>query len=383
MLRKILLWLSLFLALTRLVHAGESLHAEQMGDVILHGQITAADGARYDVWVIPGYVGPLREVADGWTAAGRDLGEYVDGKLYGEIYDTSKAMLKFAGKTTISEFALKGSVEAWSSALADAGKRTERRVFGWWFAYPWAIIEATGESALRLVIGIPGGVVVGGLGTTVVPAAELLWPLGKSVYHSVIKGTTLPIVAMTWNTVIAPPMALTGNQPTAARADGFWMKRLGPRETAAQDTEYVRLEGELRQWRQELVNAPEVRTLAVEKQRLAKDYEQQHRVLREEQARQQKALDEQRITVILQKAQQDNPFPEADKAQLASVLKKYGKQQVVGVLVGDGIGTQQAEALLATIVAADQLEAANHPEANGSRRDKTDPLKRSLELMAN
>lgn len=381
MLRKILLWLSLFLALTGSAHAGDWLRGEQMGDVIMHGQVTGADGVRYDVWIIPGYVGPLREAAKGWTEAGRALGDYADAKLYADIYDVGKEMVSFGRKTMISEFALKGTSEAWSSAFAAAGERTERRVFGWWFAYPWALIEATGESALRLAIGIPGGITAGALGVTAVPVAGMFWPLGKSFYHLTVQGIALPIVAMSWNTVIAPPMALARNQPTEARADGFWMKRLGPSELALQDDDYQRLQDELKAWRKELVNAPEVRAVELEKQRLAKDYEQQHQALRAEQTRQQKALDEQRITVILQQAQQGNAFPEADKAQLASVLKKYGKQQVVGVLVGDGIGPQQAEALLATLVAADRIEA-DKAGANDPPRDKTDPLKRSLELIA-
>lgn len=384
MVRRILLAIFLVLGASHVVHAGEGLSADQMGDVILYGQMSAPDGTRYDVWIIPGYVGPLRQMATGWSDAGKDLAEYSDGKLYTEIYDTSKAMLKFAGKTSVAEFALEGSVDAWSTALSAASKRCDQRVFGWWFAYPWAVIEATGESALRIVIGIPGGIIVAGLGTTVVPVAELVWPVGKSIYHGVVKGTALPIVAMTWNTMISPPMALAGDQPTPARADGFWMKRLSRNELARQDPDLIRIEGELRQWRHGLVNAPEVLAVRRESQLLDKDYEQKRKLLREEQNQQHQELEAKRITIILQKARESSAFPDAGKPELAALLQKYGKQRVIGVLVGDGINPQQAEALLTTIVAPAQIEAASEgPGASAdSVRDKTDPLIRSLELIA-
>lgn len=382
MVRRILLSILLFLATSHGAHAGEGLSADQMGDVVLYGQMSAPDGARYDVWIIPGYVGPLNQMAAGWSDAGKDLAEYTGGKLYGEIYDTGKAMLKFAGKTSVAEFVLEGSVDAWSTALSAASKRSDQRVFGWWFAYPWAVIEATGESALRIAIGIPGGVIVAGLGTTVVPAAQLVWPVGKSVYHGVIKGTALPIVAMTWNTVISPPMALAGDQPTPARADGFWMKRLSRNEMARQDPDLTRVEGELRQWRHELLNAPEVLAVRRESQLLDKDYEQKRKLLREEQNRQHQQLEEKRITIILQKAREGSTYPDTGRPELADILQKYGKQHVIGVLVGEGINPQQAEALLTTIAASQQVDAAPELTGESAARDKTDPLIRSLELIA-
>ena len=51
-------------------------------------------------------------------------------------------------------------------------------------------------------------------------------PAGKSVGYAAIRGTALPGVAASWNTVIAPPLGLTGQQPAAERAAGFWGKRL-------------------------------------------------------------------------------------------------------------------------------------------------------------
>lgn len=381
MIRKTLLALALSLGLCNMSHAAEGLNANQMGDLILHGQMTGADGARYDVWVVPGYHGPLQEMAKGWSAAGKDLSEYANARLYEEIFDTSQSMLKFAGKTAIVEFALEGSADAWSDAFRAAGKRVDKRVFGWWFAYPWAFIEATGESAFRIIIGVPGGVLVAGLGTTVVPAVQFVWPAGKGLYHGVIKGTALPIVAMSWNTIIAPPMALTGSQPTAARADGFWMTRYAP--AVKPDPEVEQIEAKLRQWRKGLVNAPELMEVKLAKQMLEKDFEQKRQQLRDEQNHQSKQLDERRITIILQKAQDSSSTLDINKAKLAEILQKNGKQHVIGILMGDGINAQQAEALLANIVTPAEVKTAPEKPAEQSdpARPKTDPLRRSLELI--
>jgi predicted house-cleaning noncanonical NTP pyrophosphatase (MazG superfamily) len=40
----------------------------------------------------------------------------------------------------------------------------------------------------------------------------------------------LPTVACTWNTVIAPPMALVGQKPAPSRTDGFWVKQMTAEE---------------------------------------------------------------------------------------------------------------------------------------------------------
>jgi hypothetical protein len=385
MLRNAVVMLLLVLAIINPAGAAQErkrLHADQMGDIVLYGQVTGEDGARYDIWIVPGYVGALKDAAGGWSAAGSDFAEYGSSKLYEDIYDDSKAMLKFAGGTAVVDFALKGSANAWAEAFDAAAKRCEKRVFGWWAAYPWAIIEATGESVFRLVIGIPGGAIVATAGVTIVPAAEFLWPTVKGVYHGVIKGTALPIVAVAWNTVIVPPMALTGHQPTAERADGFWMRRLSVAEVAKEDPELQRLQAEIKAWRKALVDLPDVQAVSDEVKRLQEAYREKHRQLNGEEQRLSKDLNEKRITLILQKAEEGRDTLPIDKEKLAEVLKRHGKKQVLGLLVGDGIAMPQAEALLATLVEPDDIENAADDDASaGPARKKTDPLKRRVELL--
>lgn len=381
MIRKTLLALALSLGLCNLTHAAEGLNTEQMGDLIMHGQMTGADGARYDVWIVPGYAGPLENAAEGWQAAGTDLSQYGQAAFYGDIADTSGRMLRFAGQDVIIDFAFKGSADAWRDAFKAAQKRVDQEVFGWWFAYPWAVIEAMGESTLRIVIGVPGGVVIAGLGTTVVPAVQLVWPAGKSVYHAAFKGTILPVAAAAWNTVIAPPMALTGSPPTPARADGFWMKRLNPADGAKIDPGVAQIKAALQQWRAGLTRNAETQALATEEKELQRVYRERLKALNDELAAGRKQLAERRVTIIMQKAGAADSFPEDARKPLAEVLRRYGKAPLIEMLRGDGISREQAEALLVVLLGPEAMADVSAGETAGPSRTKTDPVQRSLEKV--
>jgi hypothetical protein len=361
-------------------HADYFLDADQMGELIARGEITGEDDARYNVWVVPGYVGPAQEVKEGWRQAGRDLGEYGNGKLYGDAVETAGDALRFGTTRAIGRFALQGSATAWADAFGTAGERVERRVFGWWFAYPWAVIEATGESALRVGLGVPGGIAIGGLGSTVVPVLQLGWPATKSVYHSTVEGTALPVVAATWNTVIAPPMALLGQQPSAERADGFWMTRLDPLQTDAALAESRKA---LAEWRARLLASSGAQASA----QAVRDQEQAF------QARRQRLLDELEAQqasarAALQAAHRQALLeaaarmpPEADTAALAAQAQRYGREPLRQALQGEGIAAAEAEALLAQVLGAAST-ATPAPMAPPARtQDKTDPLRRSVELL--
>lgn len=352
------------------------LSGEQAADLVSRGQMTGADGARYDVWVVPGYVGPGQNVADGWGKAGEDLAEYADPRLYRDAYTTAGDALRFGGKKAIGKFAFKGSYNAWSSALSRAQGRVERRVFGWWFAYPWALIEATGESTLRLAVGVPGGIAIGGVGSTLVPVAELGWPAVKSLGHGLGEGTVVPLAAASWNTVIAPPMVVLGQQPTPERADGFWLKRIDP---AKSDAELARASAELLEWRQGLMAAPENRAFEEQYRALNKNYEDQIQQLEAAREAERQALRERQRESLLRAAQ--NPAPGLDKARLMAVLQRYGREQALAVLAGGGVGRKSAEALLDSLVGPQAGEGIKPPPELRDDNDKTDPLKRSAELM--
>lgn len=380
--RKTSLLSALLLCVSPLAQADYFLHGAQMADLIGEGRMTGEDGARYDVWLVPGYAGPGRNVVEGWSDAGSDLAAYGHAQTYRGIAGTSGDILRFAGKDTIGQFAFKGSATAWSEGLQTAKARVDRRVFGWWFAYPWAVIEATGESVLRVGLGVPGGIVIGGVGATVVPVAQLGWPLVKGTYHGVGEGTVFPVVAASWNTVIAPPMAVLGQQPTPERADGFWLKRLDPVQT---DSEFAATRSDLQKWRESLLSAPAVKALEAESRDNEQRYQQERERLlaeldkRRDEAR--KQIEARRRAALHEQITETAASSGIDRDKLLQQLQRYGRRPALAALQGGGMGREEAEAALTAL--AGNAGDGVAPEAPSRRADneKTDPLKRSLERL--
>jgi hypothetical protein len=40
----------------------------------------------------------------------------------------------------------------------------------------------------------------------------------------------MPVSGYAWNTIISPPLALTGQKPSEQRVDGYWVKKISPEE---------------------------------------------------------------------------------------------------------------------------------------------------------
>jgi hypothetical protein len=393
LLQALLQALLLGLFLTSTAHADYFLHNSQKADLIARGALNGEDGGRYDVWIVPGYVGPAQAAKTGWSNAGSDFAEYGHGDLYKDAGTTAKQALKFAGNKAIGQFALKGSYEAWGDAFDAASARTERGVFGWWFAYPWALIEATGESVVRVGLGVPGGILIGGIGSTILPVVEVAWPAVKGVYHSTIPGTVMPLAASGWNTVIAPPMALLGEQPNAQRADGFWVKRIEP---AKIDPELIAAKSALAAWSRALVNTPEAKAVSEQQKLLNDNYDKK----RDETLKQlvaqynveKKQLDQQWQHTLQQQVAQNEPVraESIDQQKLRALVQRYGRAMVSGPLTDSGLSRDAADKLLTQLLGDDvvlsvapSVVVSPQPVLEQRRDgDKTDPLKRSLELVA-
>ena len=224
---KINLGLMLTLALSVNANAGDYfLTAQQKQELVLRGQLHDEQQRLYDIWIVPGYVVPLNHVEKGWLNAGEALQHYGEAKFYRDIKKYSNETWRYGHKTILNKYTFTGTKNAWQSDLATASQRTQKRVFGWWLAYPWGVFEATTESVLRLATGIPVGVAVSASAYTVVPAITMAWPVVESAGFASIQGVAYPLVASAWNTVVAPPLALLGQQPAPQRADGFWMKQV-------------------------------------------------------------------------------------------------------------------------------------------------------------
>lgn len=353
--------------------AGEYfLDGDQKKDLVLHGRMTGHDNALYDVWIVPGYVPPARNARKGWKQSGEELKAYGRAGHYRKLRKTSRAWMRFARKDMLQEFALTGTRTAWTEAMGTAHQRVERRVFGWWFAYPWALLEASTESVLRTGIGIPASAATALGSFTVVPAAYVVAPAARSVTYAAVPGTALPLVAASWNTVIAPPLALAGQQPAAERADGFWMKRM---QDPAEADIRARMIAWQAQWREDPALA-EMREsqVASNKKHTENIAALRARIEAEEKARRDEvaAIEAERRRLVAKKTIEQAPalreelstqgYTPARLQSLREVLQKTLQEQ--------GMNEEEATRMLDELTGGDATLPGQQRDAD----EKTDPL---------
>jgi len=217
---------------TNMKESGYFLSMKQKGQLIGKGQIEDSEGIWYDVWIVPGYVGPAKRVKTYVGKAGESFAEYGQAKKYQSLLKTSGDVFGWAYDDALKEFTIKGVPGAWRKYWTAAEKRTEKRVFGWWFAYPWAVLEGTVDTLIRIPVGLcgsAGGAAVAAVG---VPAYYMVDSAAVGTWHLGVDAIFLPAVGATWNTLIAPPLSLAGQKPASSRVDGFWVTQL-PKEGEA------------------------------------------------------------------------------------------------------------------------------------------------------
>ena len=187
------------------------------------GRIQDASGTWYDVWICPGYAPPGRYAKDHFFEAGRNFREYFEANKYHMLKKGSSACFDWALKECGLGFTVKGIPRAWGRHFSVAQERTQRRVFGWWLAYPWAFMEASVETAFRGALGAAGTAGGIGSGLAVVPAWHALDSAVVGTWNLGVNTLALPAAGIAWNTVVAPPLALVGQKPAESRVDGFWV----------------------------------------------------------------------------------------------------------------------------------------------------------------
>jgi len=212
---------------TKAADEGYFLSWEQKGQLIGSGQIQDGNGIWYDVWIVPGYEQSTEDFLNYLKTTGSDFGEYFGSKKYSDLADNSWEMFEFGYDDCLYDFTIKGLPKAWGKYWSRAEERTSKRVFGWWFAYPWALMESLVDPVVRIPLGLGGTALGTVLGTVVVPGYYALDSAVAGTWHLTMDTTLFPTVACTWNTVIAPPMALLGQKPAPSRVDGFWVKEIG------------------------------------------------------------------------------------------------------------------------------------------------------------
>jgi hypothetical protein len=168
-----------------------------------------------------------------WTylkRSGNDFAEYVQPEKYRDLARNSGDAFEWAYDDCLYKFTVKGVPRAWGNYFDNAQSRSSRRVFGWWLAYPWALLEGTVDTAVRIPVGLAGTVLGTAWGGAVVPGYYLVNSTAKGTWHFAADSVLFPVVGCTWNTVIAPPLALVGQKPAPSRIDGFWVKELTPQD---------------------------------------------------------------------------------------------------------------------------------------------------------
>lgn len=373
-------------SLMMLVGLGESASAadgyfltgEQKSELIMRGQMHDDQQRLYDIWIVPGYVMPAEHARKGWRKAGDALDEYGKPSFYREIHRFSDATWRYGTQEVLRDFALKGTRKAWLKDMEVAAGRTRKRVFGWWLAYPWGIFEATTESVIRVVGGIPTGVAVAVSAYTVVPVVYGAVPVTLSAGHALGEGTGFPLAAAGWNTVIAPPLALLGQRPAPERADGFWMKQID-------DPRLKDLIAELTGWRDGLVKAQPTTDRDAAVQRLQAERENQTREWYARIRAIEKVSDEQIAGVrstwmngVLQRAgsERGGVWERLKDKDIPPSLLAGQRESVIAALTGNGWSQGEVEQLVRILLGEGPVTA---PQRQAD--DKTDPLKRAVEIL--
>lgn len=303
---------------------GYFLSCKEKGQLVWLGRIYGADEYWYNVRIVPGYVGPSRYGLRYLKRTGRDLGEYFGAEKYRNLAENSGDAYKWAFKDCFWKFTLKGTGRAWKKYFVKAHERQKKHVFGWWLGYPWAAFQSVVDNTLRIPAGLVG--TVGGVsaGTVFVPGYYMTNSLFKASWHLPVQALLVPISGYTWNTIIAPPLAILGQKPTAERADGFWVQRLSDEELRLALVSHEPLnQNEVRQladWTQFLLT--EFQPFLAEKKRVDQETEEQIKKIQENAAVKKGQIETAQtvhLQTVLSDSMQQHKLPVMPTAQLDSV----------------------------------------------------------------
>ena len=362
---------------------GYFLSWQQKKDLMRLGRIQDSAGTWYDVWICPGYAPPARYARDHFFEAGRNFHEYFEANKYRALKEGSTSCFEWALKECGLGFTVQGIPRAWGRHFSAARERTQRRVFGWWLAYPWALMEAGVETAFRGALGAAG--TAGGLasGLAVVPAWHALDSAVAGTWNLGVNTLALPAVGFAWNTAVAPPLALVGQKPAESRVDGFWVaivesgQEPGSRPLTAAEQEL------LAQWGVLLLQ--EARPFQQERKeidRTAKAREQDYRralqAAREEADRERNRVQAKEEERLRQMAATNEWIAATAQGHPDLRYSRDCDDDVARHLRKQGIPDQDIEPIL-NLLRTYQSPRAMAPPA--AVRPKTDPVRRGVEVL--
>jgi len=379
------LGLGLLLGVTPTARAddpGYFLSWHQKKELLSLGRIQDEAGTWYDIWICPGYVPPASYAREHFKAAGADFHEYIEANKYHSLKEGSQACFNWALQECGWGFTVKGIPRAWGEHFTLANERTERRVFGWWLAYPWAFLESSVETAFRGALGTVG--TAGGLvsGAAIVPAYHALDSAVAGVWNLGVNTIIIPTVGVTWNTVIGPPLALVGQKPAESRVDGFWVTIVAPDRAPVTRTlspAEIRL---LAQWGVLLFK--ETQPLAQQQKELDQHASEQEAQLRRAlqdlraETAQKRAVLHQEKAALIQQVAATNELVTAMLNQHTALT--YGgdcEAEVRNYLQSQQMPNADIEQVLALL----RTYQSPRTMAPAPVRRKTDPLQRSVEVI--
>ena len=346
------------------------------------GRIQDASGTWYDVWICPGYAPPGRYAKDHFFAAGRNFREYFEANKYHMLKKGSSACFDWALKECGLGFTVKGIPRAWSRHFSVAHERTQRRVFGWWLAYPWAFMEASVETAFRGALGAAGTAGGIGSGLAVVPAWHALDSAVAGTWNLGVNTIALPAVGIAWNTAVAPPLALVGQKPAESRVDGFWVTVVASGRTPSDRPPTAAELDLLAQWGALLMR--ETQSFAQEQ----KEIDQKERAQRDEHYR---AMEAERTDA--QKRRERLHEQEGEKIREIAATNDWARavvqehpdlrydgrwhQELVQRLRRQGLSNEEVERTLEIL----RTHEDSASPAAAPIRPKTDPVRRGAEVL--
>ncbi len=362
---------------------GYFLSCQQKGQLVWLGRIQGADEYWYNVRIVPGYVEPSRYGFRYLKRTGRDLGEYLGAEKYHNLADHAGDAYEWAFKESLWKFTLKGTPRAWKKYFVKAHARQKKHVFGWWLGYPWAFFQSVVDNTFRIPSGLIGMATGVTWGTVFVPGFYMTNSLFKASWHLPVQTVLVPVSGYAWNTVVAPPLALLGQKPTAERADGFWVQRLSDQELRLAQVSHEPLTTkeihELADWTQFLLN--EFHSYMAESKQIDAETEEQIKKIREAAVTQKRQIESKQmeyLQALLNDSTQHEKIPALQTIHLDSVqILKHANAIIRQLRHRKSYTGQEIKEIY------ELIKKYPAPQVIHARQkiEKTDPLKEGVEVI--
>ncbi len=195
---------------------------DQKKELIARGEISDAQGNRYNVRIVPGYVNSIETAKDGIKESKDAFRKYATAEPLRGVSDSYRDGSKTIANDVIAQDAKEIATD-WRESFKKAARATELQTFGWPAAYPWELTRAVLSTVACMAEGTVETGGYAGYHYVVRPAYEMLEPLGEGTFVGLGKGIAGPSALVSLNSVVAPPLALLGRKPSPERADGFFV----------------------------------------------------------------------------------------------------------------------------------------------------------------